>query len=241
MKGLLFDYGGTIDSNGRHWAEVIWEAYQQQQIPVSKEAFREAYVFGERTLAKNPLVQPQHNFLDVMTIKVQQQFRYLAEQGLVKEDEKQIAAIAEACNAVAVQSVARAKPILQELATRFPLILVSNFYGNIETILSTFGIRHLFNKVIESAVVGVRKPDPAIFSLGVMALGFAANECVVIGDSFSKDIAPAHAIGCQTIWLKGEGWGDDPADVSDADVTITDFEELPEAIAGLQVQKTVEQ
>ena len=24
VKGILFDYGGTIDSNGMHWAEVIW-------------------------------------------------------------------------------------------------------------------------------------------------------------------------------------------------------------------------
>ncbi len=234
IKGLLFDYGGTIDSNGRHWAEVIWEAYQQQQISISKEAFREAYVFGERALAKNPLVQPQHNFLEVMTIKVQQQFRYLAEKGLIEENEGQIAAIAQACNAVAVQSVENAKPVLEGLATRFPLVLVSNFYGNIQTILNTFGIRNLFNEVVESAVVGVRKPDPAIFSLGVAALGFAANECVVIGDSFSKDIAPAHAAGCKTIWLKGDGWGDDPTDVSATDITITDFGQLPEAIEQLQ-------
>lgn len=233
IKGLLFDYGGTIDSNGRHWAEVILEAYQQQQIPVSKEAFREAYVFGERALAKNPLVQQQHHFLDVMTIKVQQQFRYLVEQGLVKEEEEKMAAIAHACNAVAVQAVAKAAPVLEELATQYPLVLVSNFYGNIQTILSTFGIRHLFNEVVESAVVGVRKPDPAIFSLGVKALGFAAEECVAIGDSFSKDIAPAHAAGCKTIWLKGDGWGDDPTDVSDADRTITDFGQLPEAIISL--------
>ena len=25
VKGILFDYGGTIDSDGLHWAEVIWE------------------------------------------------------------------------------------------------------------------------------------------------------------------------------------------------------------------------
>lgn len=52
IKGLLFDYGGTIDSNGLHWAEVIWQAYEALQVPVSKEVFREAYVYGERTLGK---------------------------------------------------------------------------------------------------------------------------------------------------------------------------------------------
>ena len=46
IKGIIFDYGGTIDTNSRHWAEVLWEKYVEHQVPVTKEAFREAYVFG---------------------------------------------------------------------------------------------------------------------------------------------------------------------------------------------------
>ena len=47
VKGILFDYGGTIDSNGMHWAEVIWMAYEALKVPVSKAVFRDAYVHGE--------------------------------------------------------------------------------------------------------------------------------------------------------------------------------------------------
>ena len=57
IKGIIFDYGGTIDTNSRHWAEVLWEKYVAHQIPVTKEAFREAYVFGERSLAKFPATE----------------------------------------------------------------------------------------------------------------------------------------------------------------------------------------
>ena len=32
IKGIIFDYGGTIDSNGMHWAEVIWRAYQANRM-----------------------------------------------------------------------------------------------------------------------------------------------------------------------------------------------------------------
>ena len=70
VKGILFDYGGTIDSDGLHWAEVIWAVYQEREVPVSKEVFREAYVFGERTLGKNPIVKPYHTFLDMLRIKI---------------------------------------------------------------------------------------------------------------------------------------------------------------------------
>ena len=68
IKGIIFDYGGTIDSNGMHWAEVIWMAYQAEEVPVSKETFRNAYVHGERTLGKNPIVKPHHTFLDMLRL-----------------------------------------------------------------------------------------------------------------------------------------------------------------------------
>ena len=34
VKGIIFDYGGTIDSRGDHWSEVIWRAYMQAGVPV---------------------------------------------------------------------------------------------------------------------------------------------------------------------------------------------------------------
>ena len=69
VKGVIFDYGGTIDTNSRHWAEVLWSKYEEFQVPVDKTSFREAYVHGERTLARVPLVKPEHNFHDVLRIK----------------------------------------------------------------------------------------------------------------------------------------------------------------------------
>ena len=62
IEGIIFDYGGTIDSNGKHWAEVLWDAYQKVNVPISKEIFREAYVYTERYLAVNPVVKPEHHF-----------------------------------------------------------------------------------------------------------------------------------------------------------------------------------
>ena len=46
VKGVIFDYGGTIDTNSRHWAEVLWSKYEEFQVPVDKASFREAYVHG---------------------------------------------------------------------------------------------------------------------------------------------------------------------------------------------------
>ena len=52
IKGLILDFGGTIDTNGQHWGKMLWHSYQQEGMPVTEDAFREAYVHGERTLEK---------------------------------------------------------------------------------------------------------------------------------------------------------------------------------------------
>ncbi len=228
IKGIIFDYGGTLDSNGIHWAEVIWKAYVDHAIPVERQAFREAYVYGERYLATHPVIKPHHTFRDLLLEKIKLQMSKLVESGFLAETAKTSEysiAVSDQCYNFAISTLQKAKPVLDKLVSVYPLVLVSNFYGNVEAVLTDFGLISYFDKIIESAVVGVRKPDPAIFSLGVEALGFLPEEIVVIGDSHSKDIIPATKIGCRTIWIKGVGWEEDREDLT-ADAVISDFNEL---------------
>lgn len=208
VKGLIFDYGGTLDSGGDHWSEVIWEAYQDAGVAVDKAEFREAYVYAERELARERHILPAHDFLDVLQIKMKIEMQWLVGQGLMSPDtaDDRASEVARLCYDAARKSVEKAVPVLEALSKRFPMVLVSNFYGNIETVLEDFGIRKYFRAIIESAVMGVRKPDPRIFEHGVKALGMLPTETLVIGDSYRKDIVPAESIGCQAIWLKGKGW-----------------------------------
>lgn len=236
IKGLLFDYGGTIDTNGLHWAVVLKNSYEKFDIQISKDLFFLAYSFGERSLAINPIVQPSFTFLQVLRAKIEQQFNFLKEND-IELDPAFVDQIANDCNDFARQTVQNAKVILEELAVDFPLVMVSNFYGNLNAVLEDFGIRHLFQDVVESAVVGIRKPNPAIYGLGVERLGFQPEECLVIGDSFSKDIIPGKEIGCRTLWLNGIGWEDDDhLSASNtnsvlADKEIKDFSEIKNYLA----------
>lgn len=106
------------------------------------------------------------------------------------------------------------------------MVLVSNFYGNINTVLAEFGLDGLFEEVIESAAVGIRKPDPRIFRLGTEALGLEPEDVMVVGDSFTNDIVPAAEAGCRTAWLKGEGWTDTVFDEQLPDIVIKDISRL---------------
>jgi len=229
IHGILLDYGGTIDTNGIHWAEVLWTAYCDIGVPVEKSAFRESYRNGERTLALQPVIQPKFNFYDVLIAKTGIQLNYLAEKGYLP-DTFDIPAnselISRFCYEQVRTTVKKSETILQQLSQSYPLVLVTNFYGNILTVLEDLQIARYFNDVIESAVVGVRKPDPAIFDLGIRSLGFDAAHVMAVGDSYSKDIVPAKEAGCQTVWLKkGLQW-EETTDIGKADVIIEEFEEL---------------
>ena len=62
--------------------------------------------------------------------------------------------------------------------------------------------------VIDSAVVGVEKPDPRIFELAVRQAGVAAHEAAYVGDLYSVDVLGARAAGLHPILLDPRGfWG----------------------------------
>lgn len=208
IKGVIFDYGGTIDSRGVHWSEVIWDGYQAAGVPVGKPTFREAYVFAERELARTRHILPHHTFADLLLIKMRIELQWLADQSGLSADAAELWAkpVADYCYDAAKNSIADARPVLDALHERYPMVLVSNFYGNVESVLEDFDLRRYFRSIIESAVVGVRKPDPQIFRLGVDALGLRPEEVLVVGDSYKKDIVPAESLGCRVAWLKGKGW-----------------------------------
>lgn len=208
IKGIIFDYGGTIDSRGVHWSEVIWDGYQAVGVPVDKPTFREAYVFAERELARTRHILPHHTFADLLLIKMRIELQWLADQSNLPADAVELWAkpVADYCYDAAKNSIADARPVLDALYERYPMVLVSNFYGNVESVLEDFDLRRYFRSIIESAVVGVRKPDPQIFRLGVDALGLRPEEVLVVGDSYKKDIVPAESLGCHVAWLKGKGW-----------------------------------
>ena len=206
IKGIIFDYGGTLDSRGVHWSEVLWQGYCQVGVPIDKETFRNAYVEGERALARERIIMPQDDFHTLLLKKVEVEISYLPDKPDAEVQDRWIKEIATYCDDAARECIEEARAILEQLHERYPMMLVSNFYGNIDEVLRSYGIRHLFKGIIESAVVGVRKPNPTLFKLGVDALELEPDEVLVVGDSLRKDIIPAEHLGCHALWLKGKGW-----------------------------------
>ena len=233
---LLFDYGGTLDTGATHWNFVLLDGFRHCGFPqLGGEAWRDAYVYGERALAKYPIVRPEDDFHTLLLKKIHFEISYLVTHRTIdlplgegedysdcnlteacytetlpklSNEAKQLAAeIAEYCDKKVRQCLQTSTDVLEKLADRgYHMILVTNFYGNIHSVLRTYGLDKFFENVIESAVVRVKKPDPAIWRFGIEAARREPGDCIAIGDSFDKDIEAADAAGCQTIWFKGQEW-----------------------------------
>jgi putative hydrolase of the HAD superfamily len=55
--------------------------------------------------------------------------------------------------------------------------------------------------VVDSHVVGITKPDPAIFHFALDAMGVDASECLYVGDTVTYDVTGARAAGLRPVHL----------------------------------------
>ena len=67
--------------------------------------------------------------------------------------------------------------------------------GRLEELMRLVGLADRFDFMLDSFVVGVRKPDPAIFRLALERLHLEPRESVYVGDSYGHDALPAISLG----------------------------------------------
>lgn len=233
IKAILLDYGGTIDTNGIHWSEIIYDGYKSSGASVPKEDFRKAYVYAEQYMEKNPtLVKPEDTFKETLQKKIALQSAYFIQEKAAYNISQQVESITEYCYQVAKSTTSKAAKTLALLSKKYPLVLVSNFYGNLQSVIKDFSIDQYFTAIVESSIVGVRKPNPEIFRLALQELSIPAAEAMIVGDSYKNDMIPAQQLGCTAVWLKGIGWEQEGDNIELADVkySIKSFNDLAELI-----------
>ena len=106
-----------------------------------------------------------------------------------------------------------------------PIGVVSNSDGTVEADLRSIGLCYAphpaepvpgavpVGVIIDSAVVGVAKPDPAIFAIALSALGVPPSQTVLhVGDSLRYDVAGALAAGLQPVHMDPFGFCPVPDD-----------------------------
>lgn len=235
IKALIFDFGGTLDTDGVHWSEKFKEVIMYYVKSMTTDDINKAYLYSENLIVD--FVKQNDSFKTTLNRQIALQIKYFIENNLLDENKsnKLILDISNYCYSDVLNKIKMVNHILQKLILDYKLAIVSNFYGNLETVLKELSIHHFFNSIVDSSIVNIRKPNPLIFKIAIDSLSLYPNECIVIGDSYERDIIPAKQLGCKTIWLKGKSWCY-PTEISSADFIIKSLSELP----GLISQKIFE-
>lgn len=114
-----------------------------------------------------------------------------------------------------------ARPALDWLAQRYPVVAVSNGNADVHQI----GIGGYFHARLSAQEFGVGKPDARIFHAAAEAAYVQPHEVLHVGDDALLDVVGARRAGMQTAWLSRDGhtWCHDD---SPPDVTITTLQAL---------------
>jgi putative hydrolase of the HAD superfamily len=87
----------------------------------------------------------------------------------------------------------------------YRMSVISNASGTVEQRLDEIGLSAYFERVFDSTVVGLEKPDPRFFRHALDALGLQPAECLYVGDVFHIDVLGANTSGIGAVHLDPYG------------------------------------
>src|SRR5262245_8924135 len=200
IRALLFDMGGTLDSNGVGWLDRFEEAYASAGVVLPGATFRSAFDYAERCAAVDEIISGHG--LDAMVDRhVGWQLEHLAVDQIFAEwaertGQQTVVHLRDAVVNAFVGPIRRAAAgnaeLLAELKVKgFRLGVVSNGCGNVAVLCGDLGYAPYLSVIVDSRRVGLHKPDPAIYVYTAVQLGLPPSAIMMIGDSFERDIRPA--------------------------------------------------
>ncbi|MCG8547489.1 MAG: HAD family hydrolase, partial [Alphaproteobacteria bacterium] len=180
IEAVLFDYGGTLDSNGVPWKERFQALLAAEGHDLPPPVFDPAFYTADDALVGG--VPKDFSYEDTVMRLAE---NLVAGLGLDLPD--LAARLGRRFLDESLRQVAANAAVLDALSRRYRLGIVSNFYGNLERVCRDAGIAGYMAVMVDSTRVGCTKPDAAIFDAALIGLGTEAAKTVFVGDSLRRD------------------------------------------------------
>jgi putative hydrolase of the HAD superfamily len=208
VEAVLFDVGGVLMSPD---PDVLRGAVAHLGLSPDDEVCAAAVRAATLAMDKQSLPPDLADWLAVNTACAMA-------LGAEQPDSRAIQAVEAAYREAPYVPVPSAGPVLAELNRRgFALGVVSNAHGTIEAQLADRGICSRDGSrgapvevVVDSTIVGVNKPDPAIFRIALDAIGVPAGRTLYVGDSLYFDVQGATLAGLVAVHLNSQVECQDP-------------------------------
>ncbi|HUN59597.1 MAG TPA: HAD family hydrolase [Candidatus Binataceae bacterium] len=233
-RAILFDFGGTLDWPA-HWLDRFLAHYRAASFELDRVTLDRAFSAATQSAYRTAYRMRDFNLEATIRYLVSYQLASLREADDRLRDtidaigaEVMESTISASFAAESRAGLAASRTVLEGLTERFHVGIVSNFYGNLDRILDEAGLLTLISFVADSSRLRIFKPDPGIFTAALDGMGAYPASTLMVGDSLSKDCAPARALGMRAVWLRHRIPGPD-ADAHSggtADFTIEALAEL---------------
>lgn len=196
VRVIFFDMGGTLDGDG-HWLDRFISLYASCGLDLPRETIRRGFDAAERRAAADADIVTA-DMAALVRRHLEWQFAF---HGLddARAYEQMVDWFLAPLRRAARENVA----LLSELRARgFTLGVISNACGNARTLCDDLGYSPYLSTIVDSRIVGVAKPDARIYQLALDRLDVEASNAMMVGDSYERDVVPAHGLGMRTAWLK---------------------------------------
>jgi putative hydrolase of the HAD superfamily len=188
VKAVLFDFGGVItEPMGPMFAAVA-------AASGADAAELAALLIGSYDAEDHPLVRAERGELDFAEV-----CRWAAAEGARRGWRLDLRAMIGYLESIALRSAVLDRIV--DLRRRgYRTAVVTNNFKEITALWrARVDVDDLFDTVVDSCEVGVRKPDPRIYHLTLERLGGVAPGDAVLLDDFEVNLAAARAIGMQAV------------------------------------------
>ena len=197
IQAILFDFGGTLDGNGIHWRERAYRFIKARFPHVTREEFD----WADRNSVEN-FIASENGRKYSLRQTADAIFTGIYE-GLELDPNIRDLFLHNFCHD-AEMSLHRNRQWLATLRADYRLGVISNNFGNTKGWCDDYDLSPLLEVIVDSAIIGIKKPDSGIFRAALSQLDISANEAIYVGDTYLDDMVGAKSVGMWTAWLVGD-------------------------------------
>ena len=207
---LLFDADHTLLDYGADEISALTLLHAEFGLPTTAEAVDFSHHASERVWTKaglyevdNPKIQREYHTLYRwhVTGLFEEVFEKFGCKGDPKKAGERFIKLLEKGGRLRENAEQVLQKLSQKSGGRYEVSILTNGLSKIQR-ARLRGLEKYVNEIFISEELGVIKPMPAFFEKTLSALGGSADECLMIGDSFTSDILGAHAVGMDGCWLR---------------------------------------